>query len=184
MKSSKLPCEICDSFVTIRSTIKTGDNRGKKACPGCKNRADGSQISKGSSRLKPITKKRKAARKKERAGYPKFFRTAIFELKENPVCQNCNQPINASFEPHHNIAHILPKSRYKSVATHPDNKLFLCASKDNRNGCHEKFDSGVTNMMEMKVFSLAVEKFQKFKDKVTENGKLFHILDDYKPTKQ
>ena len=36
MESRKLPCELCGSEVAIRSTIKTGDHRGKKACPVCK----------------------------------------------------------------------------------------------------------------------------------------------------
>lgn len=183
MKSRKLSCQICGTDVPIRSTIKTGENKGKKACPGCKTKADGSQISKGKSRLKPITSKRKKIRAEERKGLPEFFITSISELKEKPFCQNCGERINTSFEAHHNIAHILPKSRYKSVMTHPDNKLFLCASKDNRNACHEKFDSSLSAMMEMPVLETAVEKFQKFKDEVAENGKLFHILDEYKPAK-
>lgn len=177
MESRKLPCELCGSEVAIRSTIKTGEYKGQKACPVCKATHD--KKPKARTVLKRITDKTKQKRQKERENYPKFFRMSIEELKKDPRCQNCGEKINASFQPHHNIAHILPKQRYKSVATHPDNKVFLCASKDYRNACHEKFDSGASAMVEMPVFLLAVEKFQRFKDKVTENGKLFHILSEY-----
>lgn len=177
MKKQKLPCEICDREVPIRSTIKTGDNKGKKACPICKHKCDGEPTPK--AKLKRQKSKTAIRRKKEREDFPEFFHQAITGLKHRPWCQNCGAKINTNYKPHHNIAHILPKSRYKSVATHPDNKLFLCASKDDQNSCHEKFDGGFSNMMKMKVFPLAAEKFKKFREKVTENGKLFHILDDY-----
>ena len=179
MRSTKLPCQICAQQVPIRSTIKTGDHEGKKVCPVCKEKYDSHSPLKPSTRLRRITPKTQARRKEERAGYPKFFRLSIEELKLSPTCQNCGGSINYDYEPVRNIAHILPKQRYKSVATHPENKLFLCASKDNRNACHERFDSGVSSMKEMPVFPLAIKKFQKFKGEVAENGKLFHILAEY-----
>lgn len=170
---SKLyPCEICNREVGIRSTIKRGEYKDKKVCPVCKSRHEV---------LLPLPQKSTYPLTYEQAynpreGYAEFFQEAIEELKKNPVCQNCGERISVSYEPVRNIAHILPKQRYKSVAIHPDNKLFLCSSKDFQNSCHEKFDSGVSTMVKMPCFKLAVEKFEKFKDQVTENGKLFHIL--------
>jgi len=178
VKSKKLPCELCGTEVAIRSTIKTGDHKGKKACPFCKIAQDLPPI-KLKSKFRSVTPKTRAKRKKEREDYPEFFETAIKELARSPWCQNCGGKIQVWSNPHHNIAHILPKQRYKSVATNQNNKLFLCASKDEQNACHERFDSGTSSMLEMTVFQLAVEKFKTFKEEVAENGKLFHILSEY-----
>lgn len=164
-----LPCELCDKPASIRSTIREGEFKGRKACPPCKNKNE-SKIPK-----KPASKT-KEKRKQERSGLPEFFAAAIEELKMNPVCQNCGGQINVHYEPVRNIAHILPKQRYKSVMAHPANKLFLCAGKDFQKACHERFDSGISSMAEMPCFALAIEKFKKFQDKVTERGKLFLIL--------
>mgnify|MGYP001558445277 CR=1 FL=1 len=162
-----LPCELCDTPVSIRNTIKNGEFRGKKACIACK-------ILHDAVRKKPTRPNEK--RKRERAGLPEFFALAIEELRLQPICQNCRGRININYEPVRNIAHILPKQRYKSVMTHPDNKLFLCAGKDGQSSCHERFDSGVSAMTEMPCFALAAENFKKFQDKVTERGKLFLIF--------
>lgn len=118
-------------------------------------------------------------RLQERSGLKEFFETAIEELRLNPVCQNCGSPINFNYQPHHNVAHILPKQRYKSVNSHPDNRLFLCASKDFKKACHEKFDTGPSVAVEMPCFKIAVKKFQSFKDEVVERGKFFNILVEY-----
>lgn len=166
-----LPCELCDKPVPIRSTIREGEFKGKKACTPCK--------SKHSSKASKKFSKAKEKRKQERADLPEFFTAAIEELRLNPVCQNCGGRINSTYEPVRNVAHILPKQRYKSVAAHPDNRLFLCAGKDSQQSCHERFDSGISAVVEMPCFTLVVEKFKKFQDKVTERGKLFLTLAEY-----
>lgn len=176
MKSKQLPCELCGKEVNIRSTLKEGENKGKKVCPSCTAKNKLPKVY--TSKIKKQTTKNKKKRSEERQDFPEFFRDAILELQENPICQNCGCLINTSFNPSWNIAHILNKSKYKSVATNKYNKLFLCASKDiNGNNCHEKFDSGLEVRKTMPVFELAVQNFVKFKDECLEHGKEFDTFD-------
>lgn len=175
--SKKLPCELCAFMVPIRSTIKEGVHKGKKACPICKSKHVTKPLKK-QYRIKHTSKKAALKRKVERKDFPKFFEAAIAELFKRPFCENCGEHIQINYMPVHNIAHILNKSKYKSVSTDPENYLLLCAAKDNRNACHEKFDGAPSDMVQMPVFELAKEKFEKFKDKVTEKGKLFHIFNE------
>lgn len=170
IKKQPLPCEICTRPTPIRSTLKSGEYKGKKVCGGCKNIHN---VSKKYPKPTKVKEKRKASRE----GLPEFFATAIEELRLSPFCQNCGGRINISYEPVRNIAHILPKQRYKSVMTEPLNRLFLCAGKDGAGAsCHERFDSAPSEMVEMPCFPLAVEKFKKFQEKVVERGKLFFIF--------
>jgi hypothetical protein len=129
--------------------------------------------------LKNATEKSKEKRKEERKDFPKFFMDAIDKLKLNPVCQNCGGKINANYEPSWNIAHILLKAKFKSVSTHPDNYVFLCSSKDpNTNYCHEAFDSDITNRPNMPVYTIAKEKYLKFRDEVLEFGRERTIFEE------
>lgn len=173
-------CQIpgCDNKVPIRSTIKSGEHKGKKVCPGCKHIIEG--VNKPRKGLKPFTQKNREKRKAERAGLPEFFETAIEELKKSPRCINCGCVINVSYEPVRNVAHILPKSKYKSVMTHPLNKIFLCTSKDQDTGidCHFRFDNRIMDIPNMPCYKEAKEKFDKFKHEVTERGKIFTIFEE------
>jgi ribosomal protein L40E len=54
------------------------------------------------------------------------------------------------------IAHILPKSLFPSVATHPENWLELAIDP------HSKYDSSWEAASKMKCFEVAKEKFKKF----------------------
>jgi hypothetical protein len=129
--------------------------------------------------LKKFTEKSKEKRKEERKDFPKFFQDAIEELRKNPVCQNCLQPINANYNAHFNIAHLLAKGTYKSVSTHPENYVFLCSWKDNTgNDCHKYFDDHILARPHMRVFKLAKEKYLKFKDEVLEDGREKYIFDE------
>jgi hypothetical protein len=123
---------------------------------------------------KPLRKSSpKAAEKRleERKDFPKFFQDAIEKLKLNPVCQNCGGKINANYNAHFNVCHLLSKGKYKSVATHPDNYVFLCSSKDpNTNYCHEGFDGNIKDRPNVPVYPIAKEKYLKFKEEVLEFG--------------
>lgn len=179
MEKRMYKCEIpgCDREVAVRSTIKSGEHEGKKACTICKNTIDKKTTSRTPlKRFKPKTKEK---RKAERVGLPKFFDDAIEELKRNPVCVNCGCKINANYNPHWNIAHILPKSKYKSVMTHPENFIILCSSKDQENGidCHTRFDNNIMDIPSMPCFPMAKEKFEKFKPDCLERGKIFTIFE-------
>jgi ribosomal protein L34E len=170
-------CEIpgCNSKVAIRSTIKTGEHKGKKACPGCKHRIEG--VSTPRKRLKSFNPKTKEKRKAERAGLPEFFEEAVKALTKNPRCANCGRKINAGYMPVMNIAHILSKSLYKSVMAHPKNFIPLCAYKDNPDGssCHYDFDNNILDRPKMPCFKEAKERFDDFKDEVVERGKEYSV---------
>ena len=175
-------CEIpdCGRLLVIRSTIKTGEFKGKKACPQCKQKIEGKKPKK--NYIKKYTQKGLDKRKSERAGLPEFFDTAIEELKRKPFCQNCNCSINVSLLPHNNIAHLLSKQRYKSVMTNPYNRVFLCDTKDhpidNPRSCHAKFDSSIYGRSEMEVFTVALILYGMFKDDVLEQGKEREIFEN------
>jgi hypothetical protein len=55
------------------------------------------------------------------------------------------------------IAHILPKSIFESVATHPKNFIELCFWE---NSCHTNFDNGIIGLTDLNCFDEVVEKFQ------------------------
>jgi hypothetical protein len=166
-----LNCELCGRSTPIRSRLKSGEFSGKKVCQYCRAKNTPKKA------IKAKIFKRKVFKKRE-VSYSDFFDKAIKEMQQNPFCENCGGRININYLPHHNVAHILPKQRFKSVATHDSNKMFLCAGKDGLKSCHEQFDSGYSTMMEMPVFEIAKKRFEIFKDEITEKGKLFHIFTD------
>jgi hypothetical protein len=80
-----------------------------------------------------------------------------------------------------NVAHILPKAKFKSVATHDKNVLYLCSTfdrSDGKTGCHERYDSSWTNAREMAVFQLAIKRLGEFRDQVKETSKILFYFDD------
>jgi hypothetical protein len=89
------------------------------------------------------------------------------------LCDNCNQLLKAfnTFERRACIAHIIPKSGkqavgFPTVATHPQNKLFLCA----KGGCHNSWDNkGAEDRAGMNCYQLAIERFNQFKHLLTES---------------
>lgn len=174
IKNKLYPCEIpdCSNLSIVRSRIKNGEFKGLKACPYHKSIYD-KQISRQ-------TTNNKEKRKLERKGLPDFFETKISELKRKPFCENCGVKIKWWLFPVNNVAHILPKSKYKSVNSNLNNYLFLCDSKDNDEGssCHREFDSGL-KFTEMKVFNLALSRYKLFRDDVLEVGKEKLFFEEY-----
>jgi len=168
----------CNREVVIRSTIKSGELKGSKVCQACKSKLEGKV--KVRSKLKPFSDKNKQKRKETRSELPDFFNSAIEELQKNSTCCNCGRKINSSYMPHWNIAHILPKQKYKSVMSHPLNWIPLCSSKDSDgvSDCHNYFDSNILEIPNMQCFKYAKEKFDKFKGEVIERGKIFSIFDE------
>lgn len=90
------------------------------------------------------------------------------QLKENPeFCEECGVSLRASkaINPRSIIAHILPKRKscFPSVATHSDNRLFLCVD------CHSNYDNkGWEYVATMKIFNLVKERLALFVDCLTE----------------
>ena len=111
------------------------------------------------------TKKQNLEKKEVKKEFSVFFAN---QLKENPeFCEECGVSLRASkaINPRSVIAHILPKRKscFPSVATHLDNRLFLCVD------CHSNYDNkGWDYVSQMKVFELAKERLALFIDCLTE----------------
>lgn len=179
MNRRELHCEIedCKRLVNIRTTIKRGKHRGKKVCPSCKVKYSEVKYPTRNS-IKKVTSKTKERRREERSGLPLFFKNAIEDVRHNPICVNCRCRIEVNHNLHWNVAHILPKSKYKSIMSHPDNYIILCSSKDSEGqDCHSKFDNSIENMPKMHCYQEAKTKFLKFKNKCLERGKIFTIFE-------
>lgn len=150
--------KICKSCGELKKIFSRG------RCKFCATKEDSKPLRKSSP---------KAAEKRleERKDFPKFFQDAIEKLKLIPICQNCGCRISADYLPSHNIGHVLKKSFYKSVSTHPDNYVFLCSSKDTEGrNCHGYFDDNIKDRPNMPVYPIAKEKYLKFRDEVLEFG--------------
>lgn len=156
-------CQKCSRKILLRSTIREGEFKGLKVCTFCKNKFEAKKPKKKVKVVEADTSKRD------------FFQAMIELLQLRPVCENCGCRINTYIHPVNNIAHILPKRTYKSVATHPKNILFLCTSKDhpmeNPKNCHGTFDKDISSKLEMKVFPLARKRLESIKDEIIEKGK-------------
>ncbi len=182
IQNKQYKCEIpdCGRLVVIRSTIKSGEHKGKKCCGICKQRIEGKV--KVRTEIKKFTQKGMEKRKKERLGLPEFFSNAIEELKRKPFCQNCGCKINVNLFPVNNVCHLLRKSHYKSVMTNPYNKVFLCDNKDHSIdsnwSCHKLFDDNISDRNEMEVFTVALILYAMFKDDVLEQGKERQIFEN------
>lgn len=98
-----------------------------------------------------------------------FFAEAAKIIADNPRCWECNAFIS---KPYYRgaTAHILPKSIFKSVATHPLNYLVLGAGC-----CHDK-SHRMDTFYKMKIFAEAIERFKQFQHLIKEKHKL---LDEF-----
>lgn len=162
------PCEVCGREVSIRTKAKKGDNVGKRCCGVCANQ--------GIKRvIKPLARK---PYKPKIDNYTEFFDKAVQELIKSPCCQNCGCIINHLYMPHANIAHILPKSKFKSVSKNAYNYVFLCSFKDNGSNCHSQFDDRILERPSMPVFQLALQKFVKFQHECLEQGRERTIFEE------
>lgn len=98
-----------------------------------------------------------------------FFETALAESR--PVCENCGLAL--VFLSHKNVAHIIPKARFKSVKTVSTNKMILCTNFDRYDrisGCHETYDKGWKSASKMKIWETVKSRYQTFKDLITEKS--------------
>lgn len=97
-----------------------------------------------------------------------FFADQILQIPR--CCENCGEPFGyvPPWQRKWLVAHILPKSTFESVATHPMNRMFLCVMTDNN--CHDNYDRrGRDHRRNMPVYKLAIERLQHFKDQLTDH---------------
>lgn len=116
--------------------------------------------------MKRYSSKGLEKRKEERKGFSEFFEKHVQIIKENRLCcEECGTRLKGDVS---EIAHILPKSTFKSIATNDDNVLYLCGMWSDSQ-CHSKYDNLPTaKVREMKIFPKVVEKFKILEEEITE----------------
>lgn len=114
-------CEIdgCDNEVVIRSTIKKGEYKGKKACSYCYNRIL-MPLRPSKEKVKKYSKKlNRAPRKGRSSALEAFYQYHIDRAKKSEESQLALSSGTA------NICHLLPKRTYKSVESYLENVVYL-----------------------------------------------------------
>lgn len=106
-----------------------------------------------------------------------FFEEQVENIE---CCENCGFDLRRT-RSGKNVAHILPKRIFKSVATEPKNVMFLCSTfdrDDGKTGCHELYDSSWSRAKTMPVWELAKKRFGEFRDQIKESSKILWYFDD------
>lgn len=80
--------------------------------------------------------------------------------KMKGVCDNCGGKTQKHDDNtfYYSIAHLLPKSHFKSIATNDENWLELCYYG---NSCHSNFDNHMIDITELNCFDKVIEKIVK-----------------------
>lgn len=91
-------------------------------------------------------------RKKDREGFAEFFQECTQEIKDNKLsCEECGAKLQGHVS---EVAHILPKGYFKSIATNKLNWIPLCGQWSSNNQCHTNFDNfPLKKVKEMKIYS-------------------------------
>lgn len=103
----------------------------------------------------------------------KWFADGNKILDNNPYCENCGTFIPSKYY-RAAQAHIYPKSIFKSVATHKDNRLFLGSGC----GCHQEYDFSIESASKMRIWGNAVDRYKRFKNLITEHHKFRNNFED------
>lgn len=105
-------------------------------------------------------------RKKDREGLSEFFQSCINKIKKERLkCKECGAPLRGHVS---EVAHVLPKGRFKSISTHEDNWIPLCGMYS-ENQCHSKFDDFSTEKVKkMNIFPEIMCIFAKLEPVITE----------------
>lgn len=76
------------------------------------------------------------------------------------ICQNCGGKTEKNNDKtfHFSIAHLLEKSRFKSISNNENNWLELCYYG---NSCHANFDNKMIDLIDMNCFDTIIQKFVK-----------------------
>lgn len=120
---------------------------------------------------KTANKKNEKAEQEDNSDLVEYFKYHIDFIKKNECrCMECNATLKNVVSAW-NIAHILPKSNFKSVRSVKENCIYLCRN------CHGQFDSSFTNAKKMKVWNHAKKIALSLLHLVKEKHK---ILEQYK----
>lgn len=101
--------------------------------------------------LRKYSRKGLEKRKEERKDFPEFFNKHIQIIRDTKACcEECGTRLMGDVS---EVAHVLPKSYFKSISTNSLNVIYLCGWKS-INNCHSKFDDGTNeNIKKMLVYS-------------------------------
>lgn len=113
--------------------------------------------------MKRYSKKGLEKRKQERACLPEFFQRHI-EIAKTKRCEECGTKLLGDVS---EVAHILDKSRFKSIMCLDENVSYLCSWKS-KNNCHSLFDGSSEQLQNMKIFAEKRLKIEKLLETVTE----------------
>ena len=96
-----------------------------------------------------------------------FFEKHINIIKDEKCkCEECGVILKGR---HGEVAHVLNKSYFKSVATDDDNVIYLC-DQFSENNCHGKLDnSSLSIVKEMRIYKKLQETFEKIRVRVKES---------------
>lgn len=105
--------------------------------------------------MRKYSKKGLEKRKKERDGYREFYEYHVEKIKKEKIrCQECGCSLIGDVS---EVAHILQKSFFKSIACNSKNILYLCSWKSGCNNCHSTFDGSVEQLQKMTIYDKARE---------------------------
>jgi len=116
--------------------------------------------------MSKYSKKGLEKRKLDRKHYAKFYQKHTLIIKKDRlVCEECGAPLRGHVS---EVAHILPKNYFKSVATLDENIIYLCGMYS-ENQCHSKFDDSKREVVKaMSIYPRVAELFLKIEPLVEE----------------
>lgn len=103
-------------------------------------------------------------RKEERACLPEFFQKHI-EIAKTKCCEECGEKLLGDVS---EVAHILDKSRFKSIMCEDENVSYLCSWKSTNN-CHSLFDGSTEQLQSMSIFGEKRLKVEELLKTITED---------------
>lgn len=116
--------------------------------------------------MRKYSKKGLEKRKDERKDYAEFYQKHISIIKQNRTkCEECGCNLMGDVS---EVCHVLPKGRFKSIATEDINILYLCC-RNSQNNCHSKLDNSPHEVVkEMQIYSTIKDRFNKLKEIIQE----------------
>lgn len=161
-------CEVCNKDVPVLwKSKRTNKQTGEVIQPACCKRCMPKQAIKSSTKPSNESKVLKS-------DLNVFFASQALVFPDH--CENCGERLDKSslFAKRSQTCHILPKSNnsgFPSVATHPQNKVFMCC----HHGCHGHGDWDNLNADKRKtmpVYEKAIERFRSFENDLSEKQKI------------
>lgn len=115
--------------------------------------------------MKNYSKKGLERRKQEREGYADFYKKHVALIKDKKICcSECGERLIGDVS---EVAHILEKNYFKSLALEDENIVYLCSWKS-KNNCHDIFDDSNEKLQNMKVFQEVKQKVESLMSKIKE----------------